>query len=165
MEPEDLEFEECIELAPDTPEFRVTLKRSGSVRIVDWAPWLTTSGPLHTLFPARGRAGVTIADLTVLRDDAGNAIEVVVDFLCEGAADHRDALAVGPPSPATSGSGLTAKSSTSSPIRDDPPARSAADAVRASSTARISSGATCAGAGHSRAAARCAAPISSNGRR
>jgi hypothetical protein len=92
MEPEDLEFEECSEVDPETPDFRATVKRSGSVRIVEWTPWLATSGPLHTLFPARARAGTTIADLTVLCDDAGNAIEVVVDFLCEGAADHRDAL-------------------------------------------------------------------------
>jgi hypothetical protein len=92
MQPEDIEFEEDDELAPDTPDFRATVRRSGGVRIVEWNPWLTTSGPMHTLFPARGRAGITIVDLTVLRDDAGNAQEVVVDFLCEGATEHREAL-------------------------------------------------------------------------
>jgi hypothetical protein len=93
MEPEDeLEFEEWSEQGPATPDFRATLKRSGSIRIVQWTPWLTTSGPLHTLFPARRRAGISIADLTVIRDAAGNASEVVVDFLCEGAAAHREAL-------------------------------------------------------------------------
>lgn len=92
MEPEDLDFEEWSELATDTPDFRATVRRSGSVRLVDWTPWLTTSGPLHTLFPSRGRAGVTIADLTVLRDEAGNASEMVVDFLCEGDAAHREVL-------------------------------------------------------------------------
>lgn len=92
MEPEDLEFEEWSETAPVTPDFRATVRRSGSIRIVQWTPWLTTSGPLHTLFPARGRAGVSIADLTVVRDATGNAIEVVVDFLCGGATGHRDAL-------------------------------------------------------------------------
>ena len=92
MEPEDLEFEEWSDLAPATPDFRATLRRSASIRIVQWTPWLMTSGPLHTLFPARRRAGISIADLTVVRDAAGNAIEVVVDFLCEGATVHRTAL-------------------------------------------------------------------------
>jgi hypothetical protein len=92
MEPEDLEFEESSELVSGTPDFRVTVKRSGTIRLVGWTPCLTTSGPLHTLFPGRGGAGVAIADLTVLRDDAGNSIEVVVDFLSGGAANHREAL-------------------------------------------------------------------------
>jgi hypothetical protein len=92
MEPEDFEFEERSELVPDAPDFRATVSRSGRIRMVEWGPWLTTSGPLHTLFPARARAGVTIADLKVLRDDAGTAIEVVVDFLCQGVADHREVL-------------------------------------------------------------------------
>jgi hypothetical protein len=44
------------------------------------------------LFPGRGRAGLTIADLTVVRDAAGNAVEVVVSFMCEGTDSHRDTL-------------------------------------------------------------------------
>jgi hypothetical protein len=92
MDAEDLEFEEFDEQVPETPDFRATVRRSGGIRIIEWTPWLTTSGPLHTLFPERARAGTTIADFTILRDDAGNAIELVVDFLCEGASKHRDAL-------------------------------------------------------------------------
>ena len=94
MEPEDVEFEEDDDgdLDANTPDFRATVRRSGGVRIVEWNRWLTISGPMHTLFPGRGRAGITIADLTVLRDDAGNASEVVVDFLCGGATDHREVL-------------------------------------------------------------------------
>lgn len=94
MEPEDVDFEEDddSDLASNTPDFRATARRSGGLRIVQWRPWLATSGPLHTLFPARGRAGVTIADLTVLRDDEGHASEVVVDFLSGGASAHRGAL-------------------------------------------------------------------------
>ena len=92
MDPNDPRLDECGELAQETPDFRATVTRSGTVRIVPWTPWLTTSGPLHTLFLARARARVTIADLTVLRDDADNASEVVVDFMCEGAAEHRERL-------------------------------------------------------------------------
>lgn len=92
MEREDMEFEEDDELAQDGPHFRATVRPSGTVRIVEWNPWLTTSGPTHTLFPTRARAGITIADLTVLRDDTGNAAELVMDFLCEGAAHNRETL-------------------------------------------------------------------------
>lgn len=92
MDPEDLDYEAWNEPSAETPDFRGTVKRSGHIRIVEWGPWLTTSGPLHTLFPMRGRAGLTIADLTILRDDSGNAIEVVVDFLCEGESRHREVL-------------------------------------------------------------------------
>jgi hypothetical protein len=92
MDAEDLEFDEYDEQALQAPDFRATVKRSGAIRIIEWTPWLTTSGPLHTLFPQRGRAGTTIADFTVVRDEAGYAVELLVDFLCEGASEHREAL-------------------------------------------------------------------------
>jgi hypothetical protein len=76
----------------ESPDFRVTLRRDGVVRLVDWVPWLTTGGPLHTLLDARGRAGVCIADLTVVRDDDGTATELVVDVRCGDRPAHRQAL-------------------------------------------------------------------------
>ena len=79
-------------MEPEPPDFRVTLRRDGVVRLVDWAPWLATGGPLHTLLYARGRAGVCIADLTVLRDDEGAAAELVVDVRCGDRPAHRQAL-------------------------------------------------------------------------
>src|SRR3954454_13458678 len=76
----------------EVPDFRVTVRRDGVVRLVDWGPWLAAGGPLHTLLDARGRAGVGIADLTVIRDDDDIAIEVIVDFRCGGTIEHREAL-------------------------------------------------------------------------
>jgi hypothetical protein len=76
----------------ESPDFRATVRRDGNVRLVDWAPWLTSGGPLYTLLDARGRAGVGIADLTVVRDDEGMAVEVIFDFRCGGTTEHRAAL-------------------------------------------------------------------------
>lgn len=76
----------------EPPDFRATIRRDGSVRLVDWGPWLATGGPIYALLEARGRAGVAIADLTVIRDDAGVAAEVIVDFRCGGTESQRDAL-------------------------------------------------------------------------
>lgn len=91
MEDELFEVDDdpVIENAPD---FRVAIRRSGVVRLVDWTPWLAGSGPLYVLFDGRGRAGVAIADLTVVRNDAGVATEVIVDFRCGGSRWHRDVL-------------------------------------------------------------------------
>lgn len=47
-----------------TPTWRATIRR-GRLMLTSWAPWLITGGPLATLLPARARAGVTIADLTI----------------------------------------------------------------------------------------------------
>ena len=60
--------------------------------LVDWTPWLATSGPLNTLLQERGRAGVAIADLDVLRE-AGEAAELVVRFLAGDRPAARAALA------------------------------------------------------------------------
>jgi hypothetical protein len=79
-----------MELEPR--DFRATVRRDGTVRLVDWGPWLAAGGPLYTLLEARARAGVAIADLTIIRDQGGVAVEVIVDF-CGGAAHaHREAL-------------------------------------------------------------------------
>ena len=64
----------------EPPDFRATVRRDGSVRLVDWGPWLAAGGPLYTLLEGRARAGVAIADLTVIRDEQQVAIEVIVDF-------------------------------------------------------------------------------------
>lgn len=76
----------------ELPDFRVTLRRDSVVRLVDWGPWLATGGPLHTLLDARGRAGVCIADLTVIRDDEGTAAELMVDIRCGNGQQHREAI-------------------------------------------------------------------------
>ncbi len=64
------DFEEFIEEfmgeADDgvpVPSWRATIRR-GRLMLTSWAPFLITGGPLGTLFPARRRAGVAIADLT-----------------------------------------------------------------------------------------------------
>jgi hypothetical protein len=76
----------------EPPDFRATVPREGTLRLVDWGPWLAGGGPLHTLLDACGRAGVGIADLTVIRDDAGVAVELIAEFRCGGIPAHRDAL-------------------------------------------------------------------------
>jgi len=76
----------------EPPDFRATVHRNGTVRLVDWGPWLAGGGPLYTLLHARGRAGVGIADLTVIRDDERLAVEVVVAFRCGGTPEHRRVL-------------------------------------------------------------------------
>lgn len=76
----------------EQPDFRATVRRGGTLRLASWTPWLAAGGPLYTLLEARGRAGVAIADLTVVRDDDLVAVEVIVDFRCGGLAEHRAAL-------------------------------------------------------------------------
>lgn len=76
----------------EPPDFRATVLRDGTVRLVDWGPWLTTGGPLYTLLDARGRAGIGIADLTVIRDDDNIAVEVIFDFCCGDTPGHRTTL-------------------------------------------------------------------------
>jgi hypothetical protein len=77
---------------PEQPDFRATVRNDRSVRLVDWGPWLATGGPLYALIEARGRAGVAIADLTVIRDDDEVAVELIVAFRCGGSSVHRQAL-------------------------------------------------------------------------
>jgi len=76
----------------ELPDFRVMIGRNGTVRLIDWGPWLVSGGPLHTMLDARGRAGICVADLTVIRDDDGTARELVVDFRCGDRPVHRAAL-------------------------------------------------------------------------
>src|SRR3954447_26257619 len=66
----------------ESPDFRATVRRDGNVRLVDWGPWLAAGGPLYTLLEARARAGVAIADLSIIRDHEGEgvAVELIVDF-------------------------------------------------------------------------------------
>ncbi|WP_354699073.1 hypothetical protein DSM112329_04780 [Paraconexibacter sp. AEG42_29] len=51
------------------PEFRVTIRRDGIVRLVTWHDGLVVWGPQANRLGERSRAGVAIADLTVERDD------------------------------------------------------------------------------------------------
>jgi hypothetical protein len=74
------------------PRFRLTVRSSGSIVAVDWDPRFKCLGPLYVLLEARARARVAIADLTVIRDDEGQAIEAIVDFRCGGSPTHRAAL-------------------------------------------------------------------------
>jgi len=74
----------------EDPDFRATVRRDGTIRLVNWAPWFAAGGPLHTLLDARGRAGV--ADLTIVRDEDYVAVELIVDFRCGDSPDHRHAL-------------------------------------------------------------------------
>jgi len=76
----------------EDPDFRATVRRDGTIRLVNWAPWFAAGGPLHTLLHARGRAGIAIADLTIVRDNDYVAVELIVDFRCGGGAEHRRAL-------------------------------------------------------------------------
>ena len=60
MEPDEFDFSDLDDLAardrPETPDFRLTIRRSGEVRAIDWGPWLTMWGPSYTLLVARQRA-------------------------------------------------------------------------------------------------------------
>jgi hypothetical protein len=66
------------------PDFRAMVRRDGTIRLANWGPWLAAGGPLHTLLDARGRAGVAIADITVVRDEDLVAVEAIVAFRCGG---------------------------------------------------------------------------------
>jgi hypothetical protein len=52
---------------PESPDFRLTIRRR-IVLAVDWHPWLVDGGPMTTMLHARGRAGVAIADVTVVHE-------------------------------------------------------------------------------------------------
>jgi hypothetical protein len=90
----DDELFDVFEEAPegDEPDFRAVVQRSGAVRLVQWGPWLQTTGPAYALMAPRNRAGVAIADLRVLRDDGGTASELIVEFHSGGGDMHRAAL-------------------------------------------------------------------------
>src|SRR3954453_1149265 len=64
---------------PDFPDFRLTVRRD-TVLAIDWHPFLVSGGPMTAMLHSRGRAGVAIADLTVIHEDESVA-EAVVRFL------------------------------------------------------------------------------------
>jgi hypothetical protein len=68
---------------PDCPDFRATITPD-ELRVIDWGPWLVDGGPLAEAFRGRARKGVSIADLTVVRerDDVEDApvAELIVAF-------------------------------------------------------------------------------------
>lgn len=74
------------------PDLRAAIRRDGIVRAVPWGPHLELCGPTATLLETRDRAGVTLADLSIVReDDDGPATELIVEFLTNGERG-RDAL-------------------------------------------------------------------------
>jgi hypothetical protein len=75
----------------DCPDFRLTV-RGRSILAIDWHPWLVTSGPMVTMLHARGRAGVAIADLTIVHEDELVA-EAIVRFLAGDRPRARTAIA------------------------------------------------------------------------
>ena len=80
-------------MEPETPDYRATLPRNGQLRLVPWGPWLATGGPVNTLLHARAGAKIAIADLTIIRDeDEEAAAELIVQFRCGDAPEHRDTL-------------------------------------------------------------------------
>jgi hypothetical protein len=89
---ETFDLDEDTSNGSDHPDFRAIVQRSGAVRLVHWGPWLQSTGPAYTLMAARDRAGVAIADLTVVRDDEGLASEVIAEFHSGGSDMHRAAL-------------------------------------------------------------------------
>jgi hypothetical protein len=75
----------------DTPDYRLCVRRD-TVRAIDWSPWLAAGGPMAMLLAARGRAGVAIADVTVVRD--GDLVtEAIVRFLTGDGPRPRAAIA------------------------------------------------------------------------
>jgi hypothetical protein len=74
------------------PDFRATIVR-GELTIVGWHSHLMGSwGPTNTHLRNRDRAGIGIADLTVIREP-DQQLELIVKFLCGGnRAEVRDAI-------------------------------------------------------------------------
>ncbi len=58
------------------PDLRATVRRDRIVRAVHWGPHLKIRGPLATLLDARGRAGVTVVDLTHLHEGDDPTVEM-----------------------------------------------------------------------------------------
>src|SRR5436190_17930977 len=76
---------------PDSPDFRLAIRRD-AVLAIDWHPWLVDGGPMTTMLRERARAGVAIADLTVIRED-DVAAEAVIRFLAGDRPETRQAIA------------------------------------------------------------------------
>ena len=65
------------------PDYRATIAR-GRLTLVSWHPQLMSPwGPCNTHLRERDRAGIGIADLTVIREP-GTRLELIVKFLCGG---------------------------------------------------------------------------------
>ena len=70
--------------ALSTPDYRATIT-GGALTLHAWQPWLARNGPMGALLRARSGDGVTLADLTIVRDEEGAARELVVEFVGEDA--------------------------------------------------------------------------------
>lgn len=75
----------------ETPDYRLTVRR-GAVRAIDWNPWLASGGPMGMLLAARGRAGVALADVVVVRE-GDLATEAIVSFVAGESDSAGDTVA------------------------------------------------------------------------
>lgn len=86
------------------PDLRIAIRRDGIVRAKRWRPPMQLCGPAGTAVDARGRAGVTLGDLTFVRDepnvwdaedrtpDEGPIREVIATLFSGDTETARDAL-------------------------------------------------------------------------
>ena len=81
----------------ESPDFRATVRRDGSVRLVDWGPWLAAGGPLYTLLEGRAAGRRRDRRPVVIRDEQQVAIEVIVDFRGGAEPATRRAVRMGGP--------------------------------------------------------------------
>ena len=75
----------------EPPDFRLTVHRR-KLLAIDWHPWLVSGGPMTAMLQERGRAGVAIADVSVVHEDEV-ATEAIVRFLAGDGPAARDAIA------------------------------------------------------------------------
>jgi hypothetical protein len=76
----------------ECPDFRATIRGGRLVLVVDWGPWLASCGPMYAFLDRCARAGIAIADLTVIRGEGDVAVELIVNFVCGGTERDREAL-------------------------------------------------------------------------
>lgn len=74
------EVDADAQLAVPDPTYRATV-RKGRVMLTNWANWLASGGMWNGMLDARSRAGVTIADITIVGEDDS---DVLVRFLSDG---------------------------------------------------------------------------------
>jgi hypothetical protein len=151
----------------DNPDFRATIVR-GRLTLVGWHPGLMRpGGPCAKQFRQRGRAGVVVADLRILRDP--DPWEVVAMSSGASSAKRRARQwSSGPAFWATAACGFPTSWSNPSPTLRSwavAPAHGARRVGRAGRTTRGTSGRPFAAGGTSRWPARCVAPASRSGRR
>ena len=81
----DIDFGEVASETDCPTILRATFTRNGRIAMTPWMPGLAEGGPAGMHFRSRERAGVAIADLRLVRTDAGER-EVIVEFMAAGRA-------------------------------------------------------------------------------